>query len=58
MIISASSGLPQSIIAVPLYPSASDNNGNNMTLSGLWSGGLNLTELSETLQSSNLTVGE
>jgi hypothetical protein len=60
--ISASSGLPQSNIAVPLYSSASDNNGNrnntNMTLLGIWSGGLNLTEFSETLQSLNLTNGE
>jgi hypothetical protein len=29
-----------------------------MTLLGLWSGGLNLTEFSETLQSLNLTDGE
>jgi Cache domain len=62
--ISASSGLPQSNIAVPLYSSASDNNGNrnntsnNMTLLGIWSGGLNLTEFSEMLQSLNLTDGE
>ncbi|HJY10239.1 MAG TPA: cache domain-containing protein [Nitrososphaeraceae archaeon] len=61
VVISASSGLPQSNIAVPLYSSASDNNGNNsnnMTLLGIWSGGLNLTEFSETLQSLNLTDGE
>jgi hypothetical protein len=63
VIISASSGLPQSIIAVPLYSSASDNSGNrnnanNMTLLGIWSGGLNLTVFSETLQSLNLTDGE
>jgi hypothetical protein len=63
VIISASSGLPQSIIAVPLYSSASDNNDNrnntnNMTLSGIWSGGLNLTKFSETLQSLNFTDGE
>jgi hypothetical protein len=63
VIISASSGLPQSIIAVPLYFSASDNNGNrnninNMTLSGIWSGGLNLTKFSDTLQSLNLTDGD
>jgi hypothetical protein len=63
VIISASSGLPQSIIAVPLYSSASDNNGNrnninNMTLSGIWSGGLNLTKFSDTLQSLNLTDGD
>ncbi|HKG88676.1 MAG TPA: cache domain-containing protein, partial [Nitrososphaeraceae archaeon] len=63
VVISASSGLPQSNIAVPLYSSASDNNSNrintnNMTLLGIWSGGLNLTEFSETLQTLNLTDGE
>jgi hypothetical protein len=64
VVISTSSGLPQSNIAVPLYSSAIDNNGNrnntsnNMTLLGLWSGGLNLTEFSKTLQSLNLTNGE
>jgi hypothetical protein len=44
-------------IAVPLYSSAIDNS-DKMTLSGLWSGGLNLTEFSEALQSLNLTNGE
>ena len=63
VVISTSSGLPQSNIAVPLHSSAIDNNGNrsnsnNMTLLGLWSGGLNLTEFSKTLQSLNLTDGE
>jgi Cache domain len=63
IVISASSGLPQSNIAVPLYSSSSDNNGNrnnsnNLTLLGVWSGGLNLTVFSETLQSLNLTNGE
>jgi hypothetical protein len=63
VVISTSSGLPQSYIAVPLYSSASDNNGNrsnsnNMTLLGIWSGGLNLPVFSETLQSLNLTDGE
>ncbi len=63
VVISASSGLPQSNIAVPLYSSAIDNNGNrnnsnNMTLLGVWSGGLNLTEFSESLQSLNLTDRE
>jgi Cache domain len=59
VVISTSSGLPQSNIAVPLYSSAIDNNGNrnNMTLLGVWSGGLNLTEFSESLQSLNLTDG-
>jgi hypothetical protein len=63
VVISASSGLPQSNIAVPFYSSAIDNSGNrnntnNMTLLGVWSGGLNLTEFSESLQSLNLTDGE
>jgi hypothetical protein len=57
VVISASSGLPQSNIAVPLYSSAS-NNTSNVTLLGIWSGGLNLTAFSETLQSLNLTNGE
>jgi hypothetical protein len=62
IVISASSGLPQSNIAVPVYYSDINNNGNrsngNMTLLGIWSGGLNLTVFSETLQSLNLTAGE
>jgi Cache domain len=63
VVISTSSGLPQSNIAVPLYSFASANNGNrnngnNMTLLGIWSGGINLTRFSETLQSLNLTDGE
>jgi hypothetical protein len=65
VVISASSGLPQSNIAVPVYYSDSNNtnindNGSNsnMTLLGVWSGGLNLTVFSETLQSLNLTNGE
>jgi hypothetical protein len=57
VVISTSSGLPQSNIAVPLYSSAIDNS-DKMTLLGLWSGGLNLTEFSEALQSLNLTNGE
>ena len=63
VVISTSSGLPQSNIAVPSYSSASDNNGkrsnsNNMTLLGMWSGGLNLPVFSEILQSLNLTYEE
>src|SRR5215207_10390331 len=59
VVISASSGLPQSNIAVPVYDSASNNNGNKSnSLLGVWSGGLNLTVFSETLQSLNLTNGE
>jgi Cache domain len=49
VIISAALGRPQANIAVPMY---SENNG---TLVGLWAGGLNLTSLSESLQSLNLT---
>src|SRR5215204_7301788 len=48
VVISASSGLPQSNIAVPVYNSTSNNNTNGsngkMTLVGLWGGGLNLTD--------------
>jgi hypothetical protein len=55
VVISASSGLPQSNIAVPVYSSASDSNNSNgdngnMTLLGIWSGGLNLTVFSKILQ--------
>jgi hypothetical protein len=53
VIISASSGLPLSNLAVPLYSSASDNIGNktnnNVTLLGIWAGGLNMTVFSEAL---------
>jgi Cache domain len=64
IVISASSGLPLSVLAVPLYSSTSNNtiNGNrsnsNTTLLGLWGAGLNLTDFSKTLQSLNLTDGE
>ena len=52
VIISASSGLPQANIAVPVY---SENNG---TLVGVWASGLNLTNFSRSLQSLNLTNNE
>jgi hypothetical protein len=52
VIISASTGRPQTNIAVPMY---SENNG---TLVGLWAGGLNLTTLSNSLQSVNLTSSD
>jgi Cache domain len=52
VIISASSGRPQANIVVPIY---SENNG---TLLGLWAGGLNLTTLSNSLQSVNLTSSD
>jgi hypothetical protein len=52
VIISASSGRPQTNIAVPIF---SENNG---TLIGVWASGLNLTNFSKSLQSLNLTNNE
>jgi hypothetical protein len=52
VVISASSGRPQTNIAVPIY---SENNG---TLIGVWGGGLNLASLSKSLQSLNLTSAD
>ena len=49
VIISASSGRPQANIAVPIYPE------NNEMLLGVWAAGLNITMLSNSLQSLNLT---
>ena len=49
VIVSASSGRPQTNIAVPIY---SEKNG---TLVGVWAGGLNLTSFSKSLQLLNLT---
>jgi hypothetical protein len=50
VIISAALGRPQTNIVVPMY---SEN--NNGTLVGLWGCGLNVTMLSKSLQSLNLT---
>ena len=59
VIISASSGLPQTYIAVPIYSAGKNSNSDNATsLSGVWVGGLNLTVFSESLQSLNLTNEE
>jgi hypothetical protein len=56
VIISAASGLPQAYIAVPEF--SEDNRPvSNATLTGIWSGGLNLTLFSESLQALNLTNG-
>ncbi len=52
VIISASSGRPQTNMAVPIF---SENDG---TLLGVWGGGLNLTNFSKSLQSLNLTNNE
>ena len=52
VMISASSGLPQTNMAVPIF---SENNG---TLIGVWGGGLNLTNFNKSLQSLNLTSAD
>lgn len=56
VIISASSGLPQANIAVPIF-SGDNRPAGNATLTGIWGGGLNLTLFSESLQALNLTDG-
>jgi hypothetical protein len=60
VVISASSGLPQTNIAVPVYSAGNNSNGggNATSLSGVWAGGLNLTAFSKSLQSLNLTNQE
>jgi hypothetical protein len=57
VIISASSGLPQVNLAVPIY-SVENNNDNSKSLVGIWAGGLNLRVFSKSLQSLNLTNNE
>lgn len=56
VIISASSGLPQANIAVPIFSEDNRPDGN-ASLTGIWGGGLNLTLFSESLQALNLTDG-
>jgi Cache domain len=56
IIISASSGLSQANIAVPIY--LSENNNSNRSLVGVWSGGLDLEVFNKLLQSLNLTDNE
>ena len=59
VVISASSGLAQANIAVPIYSAGKNSNSDNATsLSGVWVAGLNLTVFSESLQSLNLTNEE
>jgi hypothetical protein len=59
VVISASSGLAQTNIAVPVYSAGNTSNSDNATsLSGVWAGGLNLTVFSESIQSLNLTNQE
>jgi hypothetical protein len=54
---SASTVLPQASIVVPIYSEENDIN-NNATLIGLWVGGLNLTSVSKSLHSFNLTSAD
>jgi cache domain-containing protein len=54
VVISASSGLQQANIAVPIYSGET----NNKSLVGIWAGGLNLRVFSKSLQSLNLTNNE
>jgi hypothetical protein len=56
IIISASSGLPQAYIAVPVFSEGNKVTANT-TLTGIWAGGLNLALFSESLQTLNLTDG-
>jgi len=58
VIISSSTGRPQSNLVVPMYSEERDDDNSNATLAGLWAGGLNLTSLSKSLQSLNLTSAE
>ena len=52
VIVSASSGQNQVVMAVPVY------SGANGSLTGIWAGGLNTSEFNESLQLLNLTNNE
>jgi hypothetical protein len=52
VIVSASSGQKQAVISVPIY------SGENGSLTGIWAGGLNMSEFKESLQLLNLTNNE
>jgi len=52
VIVSASSGQKQAVMAVPIYLGA------NGSLTGIWAGGLNMSEFNESLQLLNLTNNE
>ena len=52
VIVSASTGKNQAVMAVPIY------SGTNGSLAGIWAGGLNLRIFSKSLQSLNLTNNE
>lgn len=52
VIVSASSGQNQAVMAVPIY------SGANGSLTGIWAGGLDMSEFNESLQLLNLTNNE
>jgi hypothetical protein len=52
VIVSASSGQNQAVMAVPIY------SGGNGSLVGIWAGGLDLGDFKDTIQSLNLTDNE
>jgi hypothetical protein len=52
VIVSASSGQKQAVMAVPIYLGA------NGSLTGIWAGGLNMSEFNESLKLLNLTNNE
>jgi len=52
VIVSASSGQKQAVMAVPIY------SGKNGSLTGIWAGGLNMSEFNKSLQLLNLTNNE
>jgi hypothetical protein len=52
VIISASSGQKQAVMAVPIY------SGANGSLTGIWAGGLNMSKFNESLQLLNLVNNE
>ena len=52
VIVGASSGKNQAVMAVPIY------SGANGSLTGIWAGGLNMSEFNESLQLLNLTNNE
>jgi Cache domain len=52
VVVSASSGLKQAVMAVPIFSAA------NGSLTGIWAGGLNMSKFNESLQLLNLTNNE
>lgn len=52
VVVSASTGKNQAVMAVPIY------SGANGSLTGIWAGGLDMSEFSENLQLLNLTNNE